>query len=69
MESFCNCVYAAAAREVSEAIETPTGQELNGVQVFTSKVCWSKDNPDLELVEPNLLKLERGIYQRKLDKR
>jgi len=69
MKYFCNCIYAAAIRKASEEIETPSEKELKNVQVnglvahlsgdhslCWSEVCWLKDNPDLELIEPNLLK-------------
>ena len=68
MQYFNGCVYAAGARKADKEIDAPSEDELKRVQVdglvkhlcedhslCWSEVCWIKENPDIELKEPNLI--------------
>ncbi|UZO20938.1 uncharacterized protein OCT59_013347 [Rhizophagus irregularis] len=68
MQYFNGCIYAAGARKADKEIDTPSEDELKYVQVeglvrhlcgnhslCWPEVCWIKENPDIELKEPNLI--------------
>ncbi|CAG8656472.1 2986_t:CDS:1, partial [Funneliformis mosseae] len=68
MQYFNGCIYATSVRKADKEIDASSENKLKYVQVeglikylykdhslCWSEVCWIKDNPDIELKEPNLI--------------